>query len=69
MPLVSFPGPDVSDLEHAVAEVERSRARVVQVVGQIGGAWWLLVEEPARAQAVKKAAKKPPVREVREAGR
>jgi hypothetical protein len=57
MPLVSFPGPDVSDLEHAVAEVERSRARVVQVVGNIGGAWWLLVEKPAPAARAKPAGK------------
>jgi hypothetical protein len=65
MPLVSSPGLDVSDLEHAVAEVERTQARVVQVVGNIGGAWWLLVEDKGRAQA----AKKPPVREVRGAAK
>ena len=57
MPLVSFPGPDVSDLERAVAEVERSRARVVQVVGNIGGAWWLLVEKPVAAARAKPAGK------------
>lgn len=57
MPLVSYPGPDVSDLERAVAEVERSRARVVQVVGNMGGSWWLLVEAPVAAARAKPAGK------------
>jgi len=51
MPLVSYEGPDIADLEHAVADVERSKARVVQVVGNIGGRWWLLVEKPTRKPA------------------
>jgi hypothetical protein len=48
MPLKSYPGQDVGDLEYAVADVERSKGRVVQVVGQMAGSWWLLVEKPSR---------------------
>ena len=51
MPLVSYEGQDTADLERAVADVERSKARVVQVVGNMAGAWWLLVEKPTRKPA------------------
>jgi hypothetical protein len=54
MPLVSYNGQDIGDLEHAVADVERSKGRVVQVVGNIGARWWLLVEKPARRPAAAK---------------
>lgn len=48
MPLVSYEGHDVAQLEAAVADVERTKGKVVQVVGNYAGAWWLLVEKPAR---------------------
>lgn len=51
MPLVSYEGQDVADLEHAVADVERSKGRVVQVVGNMGARWWLLIEKPTRRPA------------------
>jgi hypothetical protein len=54
MPLVSYNGQDIGDLEQAVADVERSKGRVVQVVGNIGARWWLLVEKPARRPAAAK---------------
>ena len=47
MPLHRYEGQDVGDLERAVAEVEAGKGRVIQVVGQMAGAWWLLVEKPA----------------------
>ena len=51
MPLHRHEGQDVGDLERAIAEVEAGKGRVVQVVGQMAGAWWLLVEKPARKPA------------------
>jgi hypothetical protein len=51
MPLVSYEGLDTADLERAVADVERGKGRVVQVVGNMAGSWWLLVEKPARKPA------------------
>ncbi len=50
MPLVSYDGQDTADLERAVADVERGKAKVVQVVGNMSGRWWLLVEKPAAAR-------------------
>jgi hypothetical protein len=61
MPLQSFAGSDTADLERAVADVERRGGRVVQVVGNMAGAWWVLVEsKPATARK-----KSEPVRESR----
>lgn len=54
MPLHSHPGLDVGDLEQAVAEVEASKGRVVQVIGQMAGRWWLLIEKPARKPAAQR---------------
>ena len=51
MPLVPYDGQDTADLERAVADVERGKGRVVQVVGNMGGRWWLLTEKPARKPA------------------
>lgn len=60
MPLKSFPGSDTTDLERAVADVERKGGRVTQVVGNMAGAWWLLVETKPTA-----ARKKAPAKETR----
>jgi len=51
MPLHRHPGQDTQDLEQAVADVERKGGRVVQVVGQMAGHWWLLVDKPSRKPA------------------
>jgi hypothetical protein len=51
MPLHRHPGQDTQDLEAAVADVERTGGRVVQVVGQMAGHWWLLVDKAARKPA------------------
>lgn len=51
MPLHRHEGQDVADLERAITEVEAGKGRVVQVVGQMAGAWWLLVEPTPRKTA------------------
>ena len=55
MPLVSFDGQDVADLEAAVASVEASKAKVTQVVGNMAGRWWLLIDKAAPRKAPAKA--------------
>jgi hypothetical protein len=45
MPLQGFDGEDIAHLEAAVASVEKARGQVTQVVGNIAGRWWLLVEK------------------------
>lgn len=57
MPLLKIPGYGTETLEKAVADAEADRFKVVQVVGNMAGAWWLLVEKPAAA-ARKRAATK-----------
>lgn len=57
MPLLKIPGYGTETLEKAVADAEADRFKVVQVVGNMAGAWWLLVEKPAAA-ARKRAAVK-----------
>lgn len=57
MPLKSFPGSDVADLERAVADVERKGGRVAQVVGNMAGAWWLLVDRKQTNPRAKATAK------------
>jgi hypothetical protein len=49
MPLLRIPGLGTEHLEKAVADAEADRMKVVQVVGNMAGAWWLLVERPAAA--------------------
>jgi hypothetical protein len=49
MPLESFEGLDVTDLEQAVVSVEKSKGRVVQVVGNFAGRWYLLTDKSSRA--------------------
>jgi hypothetical protein len=56
MPLVSYPGQDVADLEAAVASVEKGKAKVTQVVGKMAGRWYLLIESPPTRKAPAKAA-------------
>lgn len=51
MPLHRHEGQDVADLERAITEVEAGKGRVVQVIGQMAGAWYLLVEGPTRKPA------------------
>jgi hypothetical protein len=63
MPLRSIPGLGVQELETAVADAEKGGHRVVQVVGNLAGSWWLLVEKPAAA--ARKRAEQTPVKESR----
>jgi hypothetical protein len=51
MPLHRQPGMDTADLEQAIAHVERTKGRVVQVIGNINAAWWVLYDAPARKPA------------------
>lgn len=44
MPIRRFTGSDIESLALAVDEAEK-RERVLQVVGQFGGAWALLTEK------------------------
>jgi hypothetical protein len=57
MPLIKVPGYGTDNIEKAVADAEADRCKVVQVIGPMAGAWWLLVERPAAA--ARKAAKSP----------
>lgn len=50
MPLERHPGTAISDLETAVANIERSRARIVQIVGLQEEAWWILTEPTAQVR-------------------
>lgn len=45
MPLERHTGRSISDLETAIANIERSNARIIQVVGQHDDAWWVLTEQ------------------------
>jgi hypothetical protein len=63
MPLRSIPGLGVQELETAVVDAERDGFRVIQVVGNLAGAWWLLVEKPAAV--ARKRAGQTPVKESR----
>jgi hypothetical protein len=47
MPLERHTGRSISDLETAIANIERSNARIIQVVGQHDDAWWVLTEQRA----------------------
>jgi len=49
MPLLKVPGYGTETLEKAVSDAEADRMKVVQVIGNMAGAWWLLVERPAAA--------------------
>lgn len=64
MPLLRVPGQGTEILEAAVINAEADRYKVVQVVGNMAGAWWLLVEKPAAA-ARKAAVKSGSVKESR----
>lgn len=46
MPLVSFAGTDIKDLQGAIATVEAFKTSVKQVVGNYDDRWYLLVDPP-----------------------
>jgi len=50
MPLERHPGTSITDLETAVANIERQHARILQVVRHEEGAWWILTEQPAHVR-------------------
>jgi hypothetical protein len=49
MPLERYDGNTITDLESAVASVERQRKTIVQVVGNYDGAWWILTKSATRS--------------------
>jgi len=49
------PGQTITDLEKAVAEIERDRAKILQVVGNFDGSWWLLVEKQRQNRETRSA--------------
>ena len=49
MPLERHQGSTIADLEVAVANIERKRNTIVQVVGNYDSAWWILTKSAARS--------------------